>query len=96
MKILEKLLAGLAAVGAVFSAIFYVLFKQKKDENEKLTENINRLSEENNSNHKITEALQTSHQEGINEQKENEELIQAAHGADNLSSFNACVELLSK
>ena len=96
MTIKDRVLIVLTGVGAVFSAIFYVLFKQKKEENQALKKEQEQLEEVNNTNQVITEALQQSHQEGINEQIQNEELVSIAHGPANLSAFNACADLLSK
>lgn len=96
MTIKDRVLIVLSGVGAVFSAIFYMLFKQKKEENQALKKEQEQLEEVNNTNQVITEALQQSHQGGINEQIQNEELIATAHGPANLSAFNACTELLSK
>lgn len=96
MTIKDRVFIVLSGIGAVFSAIFYVLFKQKKEENQALKKEKEQLEEVNNTNQVITEALQQSHQEGINEQIQNEELVQTAHGPATLSAFNACTELLSK
>ena len=41
---LKKILAVLAAIGAAFSAIFYVLFQQKKDENKALNEKFENMA----------------------------------------------------
>lgn len=95
MTIKDRVLIVLSGIGAVFSAIFYVLFKQNI-ENQALKKEQEQLEEVNNTNQVITEALQQSHQEGINEQIQNEELVNIAHGPANLSAFNACTELLSK
>ena len=96
MSIKDRILIILSGIGAVFSATFYVLFKQKKDENAALKKENEQLENVNHSNEVITEALQQSHQEGINEQIQNEELINTAHGPSNFSAFNACADLLSK
>ena len=96
MSIKDRVLVFLSGIGAVFSAIFYVLFKQKKEENQALKKEQEQLEAVNQSNQTITEALQQSHQEGINVQIQNEELVAAAHGPSNFTAFNACADLLSK
>lgn len=96
MTFKDRVLFILSGIGAVFSAVFYVLFKQKKEENTALKKEQEHLEAINHSNEVITEALQQSHQEGINVQIQNQELINTAHGASNFSAFNACADLLSK
>jgi hypothetical protein len=86
---LKKILAILAAVGAFFSAIFYVLFQQKKDENKALNEKFENMA---NNLDAITEADKAANEV----KKENEELKQKINSGNTLDSFNACNDLLSK
>jgi hypothetical protein len=65
------------------------LFKQAKDEQKAINDKYDEIK--NNLNATI-EAEKT-----VNEvKKKNEELIQKAHGNNNLDAFNACNELLQK
>jgi hypothetical protein len=86
---LKKILAILAAVGAFFSAIFYVLFQQKKDENKALNEKFEDMA---NNLDAITEADKAANEV----KKENEEIKQKINSGNTLDSFNACNDLLSK
>jgi hypothetical protein len=86
---LKKILAILAAVGAFFSAIFYVLFQQKKDENKALNEKFEDMA---NNLDAITEADKATNEV----KKENEEIKQKINSGNTLDSFNACNDLLSK
>ncbi len=85
----NKILAVLATIGAAFSAIFFVLFKEAKEQrkaeeekNENLNTNLAALKEAGRAENEV--------------KKENEELVQKAHSGNTLDSFNACNELLSK
>ena len=80
---LKKILSILAAIGAFFSAIFYVLFKQTKEEKNK--DLINNM-----------DAVQYSEHIRNEVKKQNEELIEKANGDNTLDAFNACNELLQK
>ena len=86
---LKKILAVLAAIGAAFSAIFYVLFQQKKDENKALNEKFEDMA---NNLDAITEADKAANEV----KKENEEIKQKINSGNTLDSFNACNNLLSK
>jgi hypothetical protein len=86
---LKKILAILAAIGGVFSAIFYVLFQQKKDENKAINEKFDDMK--NN-----LDALAEGEKAEKELKQQNEELKEKAHSGNNLDVFNACNELLSK
>ena len=86
---LNKILAVLATIGAAFSAIFFVLFKEAKEQrkveeekNENLNTNLDALKEVDRAENEV--------------KKENEELVQKAHSGNNLDAFDACNELLQK
>lgn len=96
MGIKDKILSGLAVVGGIFSAIFYVLFKQAKDERRVIEEAYQRTKEKAEAQGHVIETQQAATTAGIKVQKENEEKIQQAHSGNNLDVFNACNELLSK
>jgi hypothetical protein len=85
----KKILAALAGIGAFFSAIFFVLFQQKKEENKAINEKFDDMKDNLDA---LTEADKAENEV----RKENEELKQKAHGGNNLDAFNACNELLSK
>ena len=86
---LKKILAVLAAIGAAFSAIFCVLFQQKKDENKALNEKFEDMA---NNLDAVTEADKAANEV----KKENEEIKQKINSGNTLDSFNACNDLLSK
>lgn len=86
---LKKILAVLAGIGAALSAIFYVLFQQKKDENKAINKKFDDIK--NN-----LDALAESEKAEKEMKKENEELKQKAHNGNTLDAFNACNELLQK
>ena len=83
---LKKILAVLAAIGGVFTAIFYVLFRQAKDEQKHEKEKAERLETaldaETNAQKKEAEA-----------KKENEEKREKTKG-NNLDAFNGVTDIL--
>lgn len=86
---LKKILSILAALGAFFSAIFYVLSRQAKEE---------RKAEEEKNKYLIKNMDAVQYSEHIRNEvkKQNEELIEKANGDNTLDAFNACNELLQK
>ena len=86
---LKKIHAVLAAIGAAFSAIFYVLFQQKKDENKAINEKYDNMS--NNLN-----ALEAAENAEKELKEVHEKLKEKVHSGNTLDSFDACNELLSK
>jgi hypothetical protein len=86
---LKKILSILAALGAFFSTIFYVLFRQTRDER--------KAEEEKNKDLiKNMDAVQYSEHIRNEVKKQNEELIEKANGDNTLDAFNACNQLLQK
>lgn len=86
---LKKILAVLAGIGGVLSTIFFILFKQAKEEKkveQKKNENLNTN----------LDALKAAEKAVKEIYKKNEKLIEKAHSSNNLDSFNACNELLQK
>lgn len=86
---MNKIIKILAAIGSLFSAIFFVLFKQAKEEQKNEAEKNKELI-------KNMDALQYSEYIKNEVKKQNEELIEKAHGNNTLDAFNACNDLLSK
>jgi hypothetical protein len=93
---IKKLLAILSAAGAFFSAVFYVLYKQAKDERKiaeleaekkQAEEKAAATEAVNKANEKIAESIAKG-------EKESEELRQKINESNNLNSFNAGLELL--
>jgi hypothetical protein len=85
----NKILAILATIGAAFSAIFFVLFKEAREQ---------RLAEEKE-NEELTMDIDSFIAAEMAEKKkreENEELKEKAFSGNNLDAFNACNELLQK
>ena len=86
---LKKILAALSVLGAGAASIFYVLFKQAKEEQK----NINEKYDDMKSN---VDALAAADKAENEVKKENEELVEKAHSGNSLDAFNACNDLLSK
>ena len=86
---LKKILAVLAAIGAALSAVFYVLFREAKDQKKAIDEKYENMSDN-------TEALKAGEIAENKVKKENEELKKKINSSNTLDSFNACNELLSK
>ena len=86
---LNKILAILAGVGAFFSAIFFVLFKQANEEKKVINEKYDNM----NTN---LDALKDGEKAEKELKKENEKLQEKVNSSNNLDSFNACNELLQK
>ena len=86
---LRKILAVLAGIGAFFSAIFFVLFRQTKEEKKAINKKYDEMS--NN-----LDALSESDKAANEVKRENEKLKQKVNQSNNIDSFNACNELLSK
>ena len=86
---LKKILAVLAAIGAALSAVFYVLFREAKDQKKAIDEKYENMSDN-------TEALKAGEIAENKVKKENEELKKKINGSNTLDSFNACNDLLSK
>ena len=86
---LKKIFAVLAGIGAAFSAIFFVLFKQAREERKVINEKYDDMS-------KNVDALADADKAEKELKKENEELVTKAHSGSNLDAFNACNDLLSK
>ena len=86
---IKKILAVLAGLGASLSAVFYVLFQQKKDENKALQKQYDDMSDN-------LDALSKADKAENEVKKENEELKKKINSSNTLDSFNACNELLQK
>ncbi len=86
---LKKILAALSVLGAGVAAIFYVLFKQAKEEQKVINDKYDDMS--NN-----LDALKEAEKAEMELKQENEKLKQKAHNGNTLDSFNACNELLQK
>lgn len=86
---LQKILKIFAGLGAAFSAVFYVLMKQAKDE-QKIE------AKENEDLKTNLEAIQAAEEAVREERKANEELVEKAHSGNNLDAFDACIKLLQK
>ena len=82
---MKKILAVLAAIGAFFSAVFYVLFKQAKDE---------RAEQEDRALKAEFDAAIA--QKNAELKKEDEELAQKNHSGNQLDNFNAGLDRLRK
>ena len=86
---LKKILAALSVLGAGAASIFYVLYKQAREEQKVINDKYDDMS--NN-----LDALKEAEKAEMELKKENEKLKQKAHNGNTLDSFNACNDLLSK
>ena len=86
---LKKILTALSVLGAGVASIFYVLYRQAKEERKVINDKYDDMSK----NVDALEAAETAEKEL---KKIHEELVTKAHSGSNLDSFNACNDLLSK
>ena len=86
---LNKILAVLAAIGAFFSAIFFVLFKQKSEEKKAEEERAERAETS-------LEAEKSAQKKENEVKKENDKERKKIHSNNNLDAFNAVTDILSK
>lgn len=86
---LKKILAVIAAIGSALSAIFFVLFRQAKEEKKAINEKYDNMKEN-------LDALTEADKAANKVRKDNEELKKKINSSNTLDSFNACNELLSK
>ena len=93
---IKKLLAIISGIGALFTAIFYVLFRQKKEENEQLKKESKEKTDTIEEQRKVIDAERKAVEEMNKEKKENEELVQDSHSGNHLDNFNAGLRILSK
>ena len=94
----KKILAGLAAVGAFFSAVFYVLTRQATDE-QKIKE-LEAAAQKEASRADALDAARKAENAVAKKlaetEAEDEKLNQRVHSGDGLDSFNAGIDLLRK
>lgn len=86
---LKKILAALSVLGAGVASIFYVLYRQAKEEKKVINDKYDDMTK----NIDALEAAETAEKEL---KKAHEELKQKAHNGNTLDSFNACNDLLSE
>lgn len=86
MKLINYILICFGAIGTFFSAIFYVLFKQAKEEAKRNKEEL--IQKEDN----LTR-IQHADKVEKEERKNNESKIQIALSSDTIDAFNALNEL---
>ena len=95
---LQKILKILAGLGAAFSAVFYVLMKQSKDEQkvehaEVRAEKAEQTAETVQEVYKVEKAVA---EKLVEEKKEDEILVEKVHSGDSLESFDAGLDLLRR
>ena len=95
---IKKILAALAAIGAFFSALFYVLMKQAKDEQKIQEAELKAESAERRADAQeaARQAENAVHKKIAEQEAEDEKLNQRVHSGDTLDSFNAGLDLLRK
>lgn len=95
---IKKILAILAGVGAFFSALFYVLFKQAKDEKKYMEEHWKREEAEKQleAERVAREAEQNVAAKKSELEKEDKKLEEQIHSGNSLDSFNAGLDMLRR
>ena len=91
---IKKILAVLAGIGAFFSAVFYVLFKQAKDEQKQ--QELEIRAKEAECNAAAAKLTATIARRSAELKKEDEELAQKSHSGNELDNFNAGLDRLRK
>lgn len=91
---IKKILAVLAAIGGFFSAVFYVLFKQAKVEQQRAEKEKEAAEKQCEADEVMLEAEKKVAQAIKEQEAENEQLIEKAHSGNNLNAFNSGIELL--
>jgi len=95
MGIMNKIMAGLATLGSIAAAIFYVLFKQAKDEQKALEKENQHIIDKMQDATVAAESERASKEAGIEYEKKIEDDIKTAHSSNNLDAFNAVNRILS-
>lgn len=93
-KIKDWILGGLAVIGGVFGAIFYVLFQQKKKENELINQKYEEAVKENEIKQKELDAKTAQENIRIEREKERERLERKQASSSDLNTFNNIVSRL--
>ena len=93
---IKKILAFFAALGGIFSAVFYVLMKQSKDEQKKAEAEAKNEKKKAEEAEALRKAENDVHKSIAKQEAKNEELVQRAGAGNNLDSFNAGLDLLRK
>lgn len=86
-KIKDWFLGGLAVIGGIFGAIFYVLFQQKKTENELINQKYEAAVKENEIKTKELNARTSQEEVKVQREKEHEELARKQINNSDLSNF---------
>lgn len=93
-KIKDWILGGLAVIGGIFGAIFYVLFQQKKTENELINQKYEAAVKENEIKTKELNARTSQEEAKVQREKEREELERKQINNSDLSNFNDTINRL--
>lgn len=93
-KIKDWVIGGLAVIGSIFGAIFYVLFKQSKAENKLITEKYDTAIKESELKTKELEAKEAQENIRIKREKEREELERKQVDNSDYSNFNGVLNRL--
>ena len=96
MKIVTKILGVFSAIGAFFSAIFFVLLKQSKTEKKLQEVTLEAEKKKYENLEAVYEAGKQVSKNIANMEAEDEELNQRVHSGCNLDNFNASLSLLQK
>jgi hypothetical protein len=86
---LTKILTFIAGLGSCVAAVFIMLFKMAKAQEEQTSKDLHALQKE-------ADALKAAELAEMEMKKENEKLKEEAHSGNNLDNFDACNDLLSK
>ena len=91
---LKKILAALAAIGGFFSAIFYVLMRQAKEEKKIAEDKLEQEHEKLVTEQKVHETEKAIASSVAKQEAENEELKQESKKGNGINSFNAGINRL--
>lgn len=93
---IKKILAFFAALGGVFSAVFYVLMKQSKDEQKKAEAEAKNEKQKAEEAEALRKAENEVHKSIAKQEAEDAKMVERFHSNDDLSGFNAGLTLLRK
>lgn len=93
---IKKILTGLAALGAFFSAIFFMLFKVEKSEKKASKAEADYALDVAKRQEAARKAEEAVYKKKAEIERENEKLVEKVHSDNGIESFDAGIDLLRK